>query len=662
MKKAPKGIKRKGYVYGTDPNGIQPTDEFGNPVQTTELDANGQPKKKIDTKQVANAAGQALGNFGTGYYATKQNESQGDSVRSAGLAAVGKTGAIGGAVAGIAAIGDQIGKPTKDASGKLDAQGNIIDPTKAKRNAIAGIMFSPSQRLTYEGGLTDVTGNAYISSLEKKKKDELIQAERESLGLAEQDALARREAGETGVVALNTYRPPMNKGGKVVGKGTGTSDSINAEVEEGSFVVPKQFAPLAKQIKQTLLKKKTGKADLHQKNGVPVKLSDGEMLLNPDEKEEVVDKLGEETLEALAPEAENTNEKAKGGDVENDPKGININKVYEENKTKDVAKKKKLLETANRMEADLKAGKASKYGKDYDSSILKYLKDQIGSVNKKYNLTDEVTTVTATPKKVTPVKSTSVKPTNNVSKNIFTPREYMNPIKTGFEQAETNDALKEIVNPNANAVDTNPVSTHTANKNNFWDKVGNIDTGGIGTNLMNYGLSAYQIQQGLKGLKASGKRPVYSIDPNFNKQVDTALVNQGFGFTAEQQALLDQQNQTALNAGRFAARNYSGGSGGNAFNMERNAINDAYTRSLQNAVANTEVQQNKRSEATNLLLNKTNISRQIFQDANQAFQDKQNASADTLNAGIGNAFSANRFANFMRLRNEENSFNNKYNP
>lgn len=31
MRKAPK-TKRKGYQYGTDPNGIQRTDEFGNPI------------------------------------------------------------------------------------------------------------------------------------------------------------------------------------------------------------------------------------------------------------------------------------------------------------------------------------------------------------------------------------------------------------------------------------------------------------------------------------------------------------------------------------------------------------------------------------------------------------------------------------------------------
>jgi len=577
MKKAPKGIKRKGYVEG----GKVQLDANGNPIMS---------ENEKDARQFGNAAGNALGGYSGSYYATKENVSEGDSVRSAGLAAVGKTGAIGGAVSGIAAIGDQIGKPTRDRSEKVDMYGDVKDERTAKRNAMIGTTFSPSQRLSYKGGLTDISGDAYIASLEAPKKAQ-IAAEKMA---ASEDAVAlaklKRNQGETSFSSPNTYRPSeFSKGGEIKGKGTGTSDSINAEVEHGSFVVPAENADMAKRIKSAL-GMKNGKAKLHQKNGVPVKLSNGEELLTPEQKETVEDKLGDDVLEKLAPEAEEDGDKVEG---------------YAKGTPKDGVTK-------------------------------------IG--DKKPNTETKKTT----PKKTYKSKS-------------FVPREYISPIKPDLSAVETEDALKEINNPNANAIDTNPVATTpTKAKTGFWDKVGSVNTDGLGSAIANYGLAAYQINEGRKGLK--DKRPVNTIDPTFLENVNTAQKNAKFGFTGEQQFLLDQQNQNLLNADTFAAKNYSGGSGGNAFNMQRNASNNAFMRSLQNASANTELQQSKQQFAAQTALQKANLSRAIFEDSLRAYEMKQGAAGAAVNAGISNVFDANRFANFMRLRNEENSFNNKYNP
>ena len=95
--------------------------------------------------------------------------------------------------------------------------------------------------------------------------------------------------------------------------------------------------------------------------------------------------------------------------------------------------------------------------------------------------------------------------------------------------------------------------------------------------------------------------------------------------------------------------------------MERSASNNAFTRSLQNASANTELQQQKQGFAANLALQKANMSRNIFEDSLRAFEQKNQAAGQLVGAGISNVMDTNRFANYMKLRNQENEFNKKYN-
>ncbi len=261
---------------------------------TTELDKTGQPKKQASANEmkargVANTAGQALGAYGSGYFATKENTSTGDTARSGIMGAVGKTGAIGGAVAGVAAIGDQIGKPVREKSEKVDMSGELVDEGKAKKNAMIGIGLSPSKRLTYKGGLTDVTGQAYIKSIEEPYKQQVEQEKKDASQAQLNEALAARERGEVGYTAINKYKPhEFAKGGKIVGVGTGTSDSINAKIEEGSFVVPAENSHIAETLRKVVLKKAPKmKANLKQSGGQNVRLSNFEHLFSPDEVKEL---------------------------------------------------------------------------------------------------------------------------------------------------------------------------------------------------------------------------------------------------------------------------------------------------------------------------------------------------------------------------------------
>jgi hypothetical protein len=98
-----------------------------------------------------------------------------------------------------------------------------------------------------------------------------------------------------------------SKGGEIKGKGGPTDDKIDAEVEEGSFVVPAKNAEVAKELKEkVLMKAPKVKANLNQKGGAKVKLSNGEYLLTPEEKEELLERGV--NVDLLAP---NSNSKIK---------------------------------------------------------------------------------------------------------------------------------------------------------------------------------------------------------------------------------------------------------------------------------------------------------------------------------------------------------------
>ncbi len=749
MKKAPKGIKRKKYEIG---GGVTTNYSRGAGTSEEDLDENGNPiVKSGNGAKVANVATQALGTYGSGYFATKQGTSEGDNLRSAGLAGVSKLGAIGSVISGAAAIGDQIGDPIRKKSEALDAQGNVKDVGKAKRNAIIGIGLSPSKRLTYEGGLTDVTGDKYIASLEKEKKAQLLQEEQDAMNLANEDVLARREAGETGAVALSTYRAPKANGGVVVGKGTGTSDSIKAEVEKGDFIVPAKHREMAERIRATVLKKKTGKADLH-KGSVPIKISAGEHVFTKEEKDELTEEMGEDILKMLAPDAkegeEETDEKKDGGELSAEKaKLILHDKMVNGNPLTDrqrkfmgwVASGRKMAtggaiedfgvtdesndgykkggevvppsEKQKRIEQYKRNNPSKKGTKEWDAKLKELADDTNYTYNKdaeEYELDTNagherrlantnaqiagykkaLEGVKAKPvvKSATELGTLKQAPSDKLGKpkvagtkpktNSATQNFWANSLKPNLQATEINEDIQQITDPNKNAIDTVPIQdkpfldsiekgkTEYANekqtqpKSNFWDKVNGVNTDGVLSGALNYGLGAYQINQGLKGLK--GERPITKIDPTFQANVDTAQANSKFGYTPEQQFLLDQQNQNLLNAGRFSARNYSGGSGGNAFNMERTAINDSFTRSLQNAANETELKQSKLGLAAGLTAQKANMSRQIFDDSLNAFTQKQASAGNLLGAGISNVMDANRFANYMKLRNKEQDFNNTY--
>lgn len=379
------GGKVKGYFNGTTGSGIQSMD-VDDPTMDTNVTGYAAAMQKANAKNAAkqqekaakdaniragaNTAGRALGTFGTGYYAANPGENSSEQTRSAALGTVSQAGPVGGAIGGLAAIGDKIGKPIKERSEKFDENGNLINKGKAENNAVIGGIFSGTKALAtrqemnkagYNGNKLFGAKKEYSRYLEGEEKKR-IQAERDVEAqnfsdlaqMRSKEALAAREAEDVGyqdnfmLPEQKDYAPlypeqqPITgqqfkdnhktrkwwggygkaEGGVVSGKGTAKSDSINAKVEAGSFIVPAENAPIAKELAAKVLRKvPSKKANLNQKGQTDVRLSDGEYLFSPSEKEELI--ANGIDLEALAPNAKDDliNHLKCGGDVKGYAKG-----------------------------------------------------------------------------------------------------------------------------------------------------------------------------------------------------------------------------------------------------------------------------------------------------------------------------------------------------
>ncbi len=392
-------------------------DQYSAQKAKEEQDAINENKKKSNqqkARNVANGIGEGMGGVGTAYYNSQPTQNEGEATRNAGLAATSQMGGIGGMIGGIAAIGDKLGKPTRNRSEKVDASGNLVDENKAKRNAAIGITFSPSKRLTYEGGLTDVTGQKYLDSIENKTKKQLAEVEGANKLSRAQQAILARNNGEENPTITNPYnltgvtfdenqnmiladgqqfdpnRQGLKKGGivskiqmcsdggKIVGKGTGKSDSILAKVEADSFIVPAKNAKVAEELREKFLgKPPKQKANLNDKNGELVKLSNGEHKFTPEEKHELLEKGV--NVDALAPDSKvkavekkshimfpNVIGLATGGDVVEEDTVDPIKELARLNKEKEDAVK------AGKVESDAAKAARDKKIADFNAKVASY--------------------------------------------------------------------------------------------------------------------------------------------------------------------------------------------------------------------------------------------------------------------------------------------------
>lgn len=202
--------------------------------------------------------------------------------------------------------------------------------------------------------------------------------------------------------------------------------------------------------------------------------------------------------------------------------------------------------------------------------------------------------------------------------------------------------------------ETSPTDDKGANNKRFnWQSLMPIVGSAIET-----GASVGQIKLGLKNLQEAGKRPIGEIDPTFQANVDRAQAQSNYGFSPAQYALINQENQNATNLARASARAYAGGSGGNAFTMERSAINEGFGRGLAAKVADTNLMMDKQQTANMMSLQKAQMSRQLFEDKMNAWQQNQQAGGQLLGAGITNLVGAGRYASEVAAQQERNKLYN----
>ena len=123
------------------------------------------------------------------------------------------------------------------------------------------------------------------------------------------------QAQEQDIAAYSEANPALRleKGGKIVGNGTGTSDSIKAEMNEGDFIVPAKNNDKAVALRKQMLPGTASQKSALKTGKVPVKVSNGEHRFTA---EEVAYLTGKGVnLNKLAPEAKPSNKLAKGGTV-----------------------------------------------------------------------------------------------------------------------------------------------------------------------------------------------------------------------------------------------------------------------------------------------------------------------------------------------------------
>lgn len=745
-----------------------------------------QAKNEANARGVANAAGSALGGYGSGYYASTPTYSEGEATRGAALGAVSKAGPIGGVVGGIAAIGDKIGAPIKARSEKIDpTTGELTDESRTKRNAALGIALSPSKRLTYKGGLTDVSGKAYLQSIEEKTKGQLADVQAANVASQQQQAIAARDAGDFNAKITTPYdlsgatfdenkqlilsgdqqfdkNRPMKKGGvvqmcaeggltkmkareilhdgtvhgkpitdkqrrffgykgysegkadggEIKGGGGPKEDKINAKVEGGSFVVPAKNAKVAIELRAKVLgKPPKAKANLNQGNGAKVKLSNGEHLFTPEEKEELLEKGVNVNL--LAPNAEHKEEMMEhksehnmkeeemekkshimfpamvglkdGGLV----KGVKVdgvtwngknwvdesgNKYTEESGKKFTDKYTKSVEKAkagelSRLNTEIgvytrKLEEAKSSGNDKAAAGLQSKIDELKGTKEKVPEIIEKASIKA------PSVSKAAKQTNTYTlpevvdrgegDNVVVPTAPVTQTET--ERKAIADAAE--LNRSALATGITPESMASYSqkpapkkRSGIADYLGNIDP----TMFLGAGQAAL-------GLNMIGKekRPIDKsvIDPTYTANVNRAQQEAQFGFTPENRALLEQQQQNALNDARFSARNFAGGSAGTAFNQERAAINQGWTNALNLRSADQDLRMEKARYADQQVKERANFldsqRRRAFGDAMDTFQQRQQAGSELIGAGIRNTIGAYRYGKELSAQEEAERQANAY--
>jgi len=174
-----------------------------------------------------------------------------------------------------------------------DESGKVIRPGRAKMSLVAGSMLNPllghQTRRELDSWGTSF-GKDYVDAIENRE------------GFA--DGGYKTKGGKGGT-----------KGGQIEGKGTGKSDSIEANLPHGSFIVPAENNAIAIELREKFLSEQGDKKAKLNKSNPEDKVSNGEHIFTPDEVS-ILEQNGI-NLSILAPNSKHDmkNEYKDGGNV-----------------------------------------------------------------------------------------------------------------------------------------------------------------------------------------------------------------------------------------------------------------------------------------------------------------------------------------------------------
>lgn len=520
---------------------------------------------------------------------------------------------------GRSSIAGQAGSGALKGAGKGAALGSMLGPQGTAAGAIIGAGI---------GG----TMGAIRGKKEKRARIDETSAEfSDSAANATFDPMNPNKITKAETYNEKDYRTGIkglfSKGGQIVGKGTGTSDSIDADIKGKSFIVPAKNSGLAKLIRRDiLLDDPNKKVELNQ-GGVPVKVSNGEHQFTPEEVKELTAKGID--LNKLAPEAKTKlrSEFKFGGLTPSKATEILHDKSVHGHPLTD--KQRKYMGAVASGIANLATGGVADGVPDYASMYKKEYKKKTPAkgYSKPKGLAALGINQFPTPQ---PGEDEVIVPGSAVGQStpnpLAVPAQYRN-------EPGLNTTQADILNKTALAaerVPTNEVVPQSKYKFNMGDAAG-------------VGLAGLQAGFGLQQL-LKDKRPVGRIDPAFNQATEQALLQSKYGYTPEQAALLSGQITQGRVAQTAGINAMAGGNAAVGLTNTRAAINQEVANRLKMASEDERLRMQKQQYANQLVSQRAGMGRQLFQDKMNQFQQNQEAGASLLGAGIQNIVGQQRYA------------------